>query len=89
MEGVANANPSPLHVFPYFEVDDCDGPIQGHLAKINVTIKDAPDFPDERIYFNETVINMTGLHVKEVKVMNTSFAMPSTIRTAPLRLCIL
>ena len=68
VEGVANTNPSSLHVFPYFEVDDCDGPIQGHLAQINVTIMDAPDFPDERIYFNETVINMTGLHYKEVEV---------------------
>ena len=68
VEGVANTNPSPLHVFPYFEVDDCDGPIQGHLAKINVTIMDAPDSPHERIYFNETVLNMTGLHYKVVDV---------------------
>ena len=68
VEGVANTNPSPLHVFPYFEVDDCDGPIQGHLASINVTIIDAPDFPHEKIYFNETVLNMTGLHVNMVQV---------------------
>ena len=68
VEGVANTNPSSLHVFPYFEVDDCDGPIQGHLAQINVTIMDAPDSPHERIYFNETVLNMTGLHYKVVDV---------------------
>eukprot|EP00118_Oscarella_pearsei_P021819 m.248010 g.248010 ORF g.248010 m.248010 type:complete len:1766 (+) comp40281_c0_seq7:39-5336(+) len=68
VQGIRNLNPPMLAVFPRLEVIDCDGPDQDNLTMINVTIMDAPDWPYEKIVFNETMLSETGLHVKALEV---------------------
>ena len=72
IEGFANADPSPLHVFPRFDVRECDGPMQGYLSKVDVALTNAPDVPRESLSVNETLLNAAGLRMSVVQVDDDS-----------------